>query len=273
MDNAIFENINLPRYLPIWFHYDTSSNGILPIPPHWHSQIELLYVTHGQTQIQINNTEVIAKRGDFIAIPPHAIHSCISVDGQSKYHTLTINEDYCRYMGFDTKKNVFEVPINDDKINSIMEDIIYAYYSDDKYTNAKLTHNIMQLLMHLFDNHARESTEAHQRKNVEIIIKAFAYIDKNFNTSLTIGEIANHVGMSVSHFGHIFKETTKMSPLKYINFTRIRKASVLLTQGKYSISQISDMCGFSDTSYFTKTFKKYTNSLPSQKKSLCWETQ
>ena len=145
-----------------------------------------------------------------------------------------------------------------------MENIIYEFYTKNPYYNALVMKEIINLLVYLFESYKQPKSSNISRKNLSIIADAFDYIEKNYANNITISDIACHVGMSVSHFGHVFKDATGISPIRHIRNVRCNKAIEMIEKDIYTISEISARCGFNDVSYFTKTFKKYTNHLPSQ---------
>ena len=83
------------------------------------------------------------------------------------------------------------------------------------------------------------------------------------NTNTPISETAKIYKMSTSHFIRCFKETYGITPANYRISYRIMQAKNLLTSTSLSISSISEMCGFSDALYFSRTFKKHTKMSPS----------
>ena len=76
--------------------------------------------------------------------------------------------------------------------------------------------------------------------------------------------LAERAHMSVGRFQHIFKEVAGVSPAEYTEKMRIARAKELLTGGSCDISEIAFKCGFSEHSYFSKRFKKYTGVTPRQ---------
>jgi AraC-like DNA-binding protein len=67
----------------------------------------------------------------------------------------------------------------------------------------------------------------------------------------------------VYQFIRNFKSTTQLPPAKYIEKIRIAKAKELLHDTNLTISDISNLVGYNDPFYFSKVFKKATNSTPS----------
>ena len=61
-----------------------------------------------------------------------------------------------------------------------------------------------------------------------------------------------------------FKKIFKMSPVRFVTKMRIDYAKELLVTNRRSVSEIAEMCGFSNTYYFSNVFKKQTGFSPSQ---------
>ena len=70
--------------------------------------------------------------------------------------------------------------------------------------------------------------------------------------------------LSPSRYREVFKEATGLSPLEYVLRQRIHLACELIEQGDLSISQVAELCGFTDRLYFQRFFKKHTGVTPAQ---------
>lgn len=101
-------------------------------------------------------------------------------------------------------------------------------------------------------------------KNNDLIKKAMLYISENFNTPLTLEEVATHVHLHPSYFSTMFKNSTGSSFKEYLNKVRIEESKLLLLNTDFSIIDIAIAVGFEDQSYFSKVFKKYTGTTPKQ---------
>lgn len=101
-------------------------------------------------------------------------------------------------------------------------------------------------------------------KNSEIIRKAIAYISQNYNTNLTLEEVANHVHLNPTYFSTLFKQSSGSSFKEYLNIVRVEESKRLLSNTDYSIIDIAVATGFENQSYFSKVFKKYTGLTPKQ---------
>lgn len=101
-------------------------------------------------------------------------------------------------------------------------------------------------------------------KNNELIKKAMVYISQNFQTTITLEDVANHVHLHPSYFSTMFKQSIGSSFKEYINMVRIEESKRLLSNTDFSIIDIAIAIGFEDQSYFSKVFKKYTGLTPKQ---------
>ncbi len=95
-----------------------------------------------------------------------------------------------------------------------------------------------------------------------------AFVEKNFASPLTVSDIARACHCSVSHVSHTFKSQTGLSVSAYVNKMRIKKAVLLLTKTQLLVQEISDMCGFSDSNYFSNVFKEHTGMSPTKYRRL-----
>jgi AraC-like DNA-binding protein len=92
---------------------------------------------------------------------------------------------------------------------------------------------------------------------------ALEYIEKNYGDSELDNEIlAKQVNMSISYFRRIFKQTFKVTPIKYLQTIRINKAKELLLTERFTVNKASEMVGFSSPFYFDTVFKKETGITP-----------
>lgn len=94
--------------------------------------------------------------------------------------------------------------------------------------------------------------------------RAIKYINEHISADLDIDNICQAVGISKYYFCRRFKEHTGTSVMKYILQTRIILAKGELEKTASPITEISDRCGFSSTSYFCRAFKLEVGCSPLQ---------
>lgn len=78
----------------------------------------------------------------------------------------------------------------------------------------------------------------------------------------TAAEVAAHVGLSESRFGHLFSEQLGLPLRQYLLWLRLRHAARLWAQGR-SLSEMALGAGFYDHAHFTRTLRRMTDYAPS----------
>ncbi|MFB0974309.1 MAG: DNA-binding response regulator [Bacteroidales bacterium] len=86
------------------------------------------------------------------------------------------------------------------------------------------------------------------------------------NSELNISKITEMMKMSRTKFYYKVKGLTGTNPNTFFNTYRLNRASELLKEGKYNISEIADLTGFSTLSHFSASFKKQFGVSPSEYK-------
>lgn len=99
-------------------------------------------------------------------------------------------------------------------------------------------------------------------RHSRVMRTALEYITANFARSLSLGQVAEHVGYSPAYFSRIFKQEMGQTFKEYLNALRIEKSKALLLGGPVSVAEVCHLVGFSDESYFCKTFRAVTGVSP-----------
>lgn len=79
-------------------------------------------------------------------------------------------------------------------------------------------------------------------------------IAANLSGQLTVTDIAAACDISRGHFIRMFRETTGMTPHRWLVEARLKKATELLRNSEANLSEIAQICGFADQSHFTRVF-------------------
>ena len=88
------------------------------------------------------------------------------------------------------------------------------------------------------------------------------YVEANLADTIQVADLAQLVGMSVSHFARSFKLAMGVGPARYVVIRRIERAKLLLAQGELPIVEVAFACGFSGQAHFTRTFHDATGMPP-----------
>ena len=109
-------------------------------------------------------------------------------------------------------------------------------------------------------------TEAKIESLDELFMRKFAdLLDVSYeNTELNVEKISEELGISRVQLYRKVKEISGLSPVDYLRNYRLSKATTLLNQKRYSVSEVAYRTGFSSPAYFAKCFKSVFNMTPTE---------
>lgn len=235
------------------------------VSKHQHDFWEIIYCTNGNGVIAIENGPVIEyAKNQVVVIPPHTIHSNSSQNGFKNIHLTVANWtpsfNSALLVTDNEKKDLFEILT-----------MTFRYFNEDNKENADLIVSFTELILSLILSFG-DSIQA--SKHIEIIATTIIenFSDPNFNLS----EVYAQFNLSKDYIRRQFIKEKGISPLQFLNNTRVSYAQKLLLSkniNNYKIYEIAEMCGFTDQLYFSRVFKKITgvspksyNSIPKVKK-------
>ncbi len=89
-----------------------------------------------------------------------------------------------------------------------------------------------------------------------------SYIEDNVHRRISLDELAAVAGVSRYHFARVFKASTSLSPMAYVERTRIHRAQEIIRTTNLPLSQIAQLLGFADQAHFGRRFKAHLGSAP-----------
>jgi len=98
--------------------------------------------------------------------------------------------------------------------------------------------------------------------NTVLLTAALQHMEQHLSERISRDDAAAAASMSGSHFSRLMKEKFGRSFTDLLTQMRIDRSRELLRRTDRSIVQICQECGFSDQSYFTKVFQRYTGQTP-----------
>ncbi len=102
------------------------------------------------------------------------------------------------------------------------------------------------------------------------IQKAVQYINKNYMNSISLESVSDYVYLSTSYFSKLFKKELGINFIDYLNKVRVEESKKYLFDLKVPLSDVANIVGFTDQSYYTKVFKKIEGVSPGQfRKTRC----
>ena len=119
---------------------------------------------------------------------------------------------------------------------------------------------LYETLSDLLDRNAGYADARH----ANIIHRCIQYIGTGYAEHLTLESAARALFLSPDYLSRIFSKETGTSFNRYLNNVRITKAKELIRSGNLRLTDISQMVGYDDQSYFTKVFRRITGMSPNE---------
>ncbi|MCR2822976.1 AraC family transcriptional regulator [Lederbergia panacisoli] len=225
----------------------------------------LSYNHSGDMLVKINRKEYEIGPGTVFIYSPYQEQFYEQVDNQ------LISNYWVHFTGFGIQElllkanleadQVYHVSVNEEiphLINTIIDEI------SRKQVNFKHISSI--LLQQLFFTISRKYAHVNNiNENSQIdsrIVETVDFIRKNYKNNITVPELADISGWSVSRYSYLFKQKFNVSPQQYLINYRLQKAKELMAFTNLTLYQIAEMTGFADQFHFSKTFKKYEKKTP-----------
>ncbi len=103
-----------------------------------------------------------------------------------------------------------------------------------------------------------------------VVRQACRYVVEHVDEKIGLTSISNTLGISKNYFCSLFKQETGDNFLNFVTNTKMQRAKYLLKEKNMRIYEVCNYLGYTDTTYFTKLFKKYSGITPNEyKKTEC----
>ena len=106
--------------------------------------------------------------------------------------------------------------------------------------------------------------ESRQLYSGDDLKKVLNYIDRNIKRGVTLDMAAAYVGMSASYFSKFFKKYMGVNFITYVTDRKIEAAKDMLINTDRPVVNIAYDLSYSETNYFSKTFKKKVGVTPTE---------
>ncbi len=244
---------------------------------HWHNETEIIYVEKGSIDITINNTYYIGNAGDIFIVNSGELHEIYGTSTPLEYRAFVFDFDMLSFHKDDIAQQTFIEPVLNGKlkfnntINTSHKAFELLTYINKINTTKSACYilstkaALMQFFAIMFEeNKAVLLKNASPDKKNQLLKGIVKYIDENYNQEISLAEIAAYSNMSRKYFCRFFKNNFNKTFIEYLNDVKIEHSMILLNESNISITDVAISCGFSNMSYFTRTFKKKTGCTPSQ---------
>ncbi|MBN8047303.1 response regulator transcription factor [Paraclostridium bifermentans] len=127
----------------------------------------------------------------------------------------------------------------------------------------KVNESVKELEKNKVSKLQKESTLSESKDGYsKTIKKSIDYIHKNYKQHISLQDISNYVFLSHEYFSRLFKEEVGENFSSYLTNYRMKKAESLIKNTDMKISQIAIEVGYTNASYFSRSYKKFKGISP-----------
>lgn len=255
--------------------------------PEKHDFWEMVYVDSGNIVAITDGNSSTLSQGQIIFHEPGEIHAHIS-DSQSPNNMLVISFSCeSREMSFFRKK-IFTadkttktlLSLFASEVKSALGNIPDEYGKEENLDFGDAEFGSYELLLCYYkemlinlirknsgkDNKVKANEKSRILAQNSLSSLVCEFMKENVYAALSLDDVCSHFMLAKSQLSHIFKSAVGKSPMEYYNGLKIAEAKKLLRGGMHSVSQISDMLGFSCIHSFSRSFKNTVGTSPTEYK-------
>lgn len=149
-------------------------------------------------------------------------------------------------------------PVDEEELYMLMERLVGEIYEQRKENEKVQLTRFDKLSVFLTEENAKQRSENYY------VSQTLEIIYSRYHMHISVGLIAEELGVSTSYLSRKFKEATAHSFVDYLNQYRVGKAVQMLRTGKYRVVEVAEKSGFSSYKRFYNVFRDYMNMTPTE---------
>jgi AraC-like DNA-binding protein len=254
---------------------------------HWHPELEFNVVTQGTIQYYVENEHYTLTAGEGIMKNSNVLHMA-EPDPNSpdaEMFSIIMDTEFIAPVKSLIYQKYIENVNNDSRFRCLLfcpniswqKDILttlqaaYQLYQKEQGAYELRIHSLMCLIwQEIVENYDKlpPTNFPSVALMTQIRLKQMiSYIQANFGGKITLDQIASAARISKTACLNCFRSVLGSSPIEYVVNYRLEQALHLLSTTEKPVSEIGDLCGFTDASYFGKMFRRKTGLSPAQYRS------
>lgn len=196
--------------------------------------------------------DIVASAGELVFIPATTRHSSLYMDPENTVEIVQFDH----LTG--SIPNYLSCPslIRNDAAGKIFRSLSSDLQSGEELNSLYFLSQIYGLLWHISRN---SQNIPRKYSRLQLVLKE---LHLTYSEQYKIQYYADLCGMSEPGFRRLFKEYTGVSPVEYRNRMRLQAAKKMLGSGEFTVEEVAEKVGFSNVSFFCRTYKKQFGHSP-----------
>lgn len=253
-------------------------------PGESHDFWEIMYLDRGSAYVTCGGREHLLEQGELILLPPNAFHRIradavhpsnvfiISFTAESGLlpeiggKVLSLSSDGKKLIHSIVREGgeSFQLPMAD---RCCLVEQEGAPVGGQQLIRLRLEELLIRLLRKVAAQSARERPDAVRSKSRydhQIADKVRGLLSEHLHDAITIEEITASLGYGKTYLSAVFKRVYGTSIMNYYTGLKIDEAKYLIRDNTLSVTEISELLGFSSPQYFSKRFRQFVHMSPKQ---------
>ena len=237
------------------------------VKAHTHPYFHMVLILRGQDQFVVAEHPITLNEGQCLIIPPDTEHTFSNTTENNTEHlelkfTITNHAMHARVL------RVSNQVLENDLANALFKHILHEYATQcnpaDDAPAAYLTALLHALTEEDRHQSPRQFTYVDASGCSNLAQRVIRYLEAHYAEDISLDTLAAALGYNKTYLCGVFKKDTDLTILDCLNTIRIRRAAELIVYSDHSLSQVSELCGFSSVSHFNRVFLKYVGATPGQ---------
>lgn len=254
-----------------------------------HDFWEMVYIDRGEMICTADEKQFVLKGGELTFHKPNEHHNLASNQKSAPNVSIITFECKSPAMNYFGGKIFKLTPEEKGLLTKLFEEGLSAYEMTDRmnplsqtltkipnapFGSGQATKNLLEFFLIKLSRN-KESLPKNRRYSQQFQGSEISYevreiidvLEAHIYSRLSLEQIADEVGKSVSTVKNIFKTYKKNGVIHYFNYLKIKEAKRLIRESTANLTQISERLAFDTPQYFSMTFKKYTGMSPLEYKN------
>lgn len=225
----------------------------------YHHRFELVTVFEKAGPVRIDRTTYMLSPGECALIFPNQFHHYMDVTpGRLEWLFITFELRHPEAIrGLANAPRVLDARALE-LIHSMVREFLEPTGSAPD--TLSISYHLSRLLLHLLECPPlpKERRDLHSSDDVRDVIleKINRYVREHLGKAVTISDLAEDLGYSVSHLRAVFRDRLGVSLGRYMRESRLSEAAQLLQTSDFNVSEIGERCGFESLYAFSRAFRK-----------------
>ena len=259
---------------------DISERVLKPIRPSREESHTLLFITESAYKTKIGFQEYSITPNQIVILQAGAVFSTPEISTSVKGFACHFHPDVLigkfgngtlisefEFLNVGTHPIIEVTPASKLAIQNNFERLCQEFKSDGT-PNAMIVHSYLYTLLAEMKILFGDGDTTGQNASFQITTQFKKLAHQQVKQQLSIADFAKQMNISPNHLNKSVKHITSKPASVIYDEIKLIEIKFLLYQTDLSISQIAYEMGFLDPSYFTRFFKKLTNTTPSEFREL-----